>query len=111
LDHRKVESDKVYAQQIYAALCNNEFQRNDVWPLLAGKTWSCSWRHAGGIVADMLEEGDYSDWYLTGASYAQDDLDNIPLQNSNYEETKEYLEKGLLLMKCSLKKLVKIYSN
>lgn len=62
----KVRASDAYAQNIYAALCNNDFQKNDVWPLLKGQTWSCSWRYAGGIVADMRGEGDYMDWYCSG---------------------------------------------
>lgn len=62
----KVRSSNVYAQNLYAALCNNDFQRNDVMPILKDETWSCSWRHAGGIVADMQERGDYMDWYCSG---------------------------------------------
>ena len=62
----KVKSDKIYAQHLYAAMCNNDFQRNDVWPILTGKTWSCSWRHAGAIIANIRGEGDYMDWYCSG---------------------------------------------
>ena len=62
----KVRDSRVYAQHLYAAMCNNDFQKNDVWPTLKGETWSCSWRHAGGIVADMREQGDYLDWYCSG---------------------------------------------
>jgi len=62
----KSRSSSTYAQNIYAALCNNQFQKQEVWPLLQGQTWSCSWRYAGGIVADMLERGDYMDWYCSG---------------------------------------------
>ena len=54
----KAKSTKTYAQNLYAALCNNDFQKNEVWTRLENKTWGCSWRHAGGIVADMREEGD-----------------------------------------------------
>ena len=61
----KVKDDK-YAQNLYAALCNNDFQKNDMMPILRGQTWGCSWRHAGGILADMREEGDYIDWYCSG---------------------------------------------
>jgi hypothetical protein len=62
----KVKSDKVYAQHLYAAMCNNDFQRNDVWPILTGKTWSCSWRYSGQIIAKIRGEGDYLDWYCSG---------------------------------------------
>ena len=62
----KAKAREEYAQNIYAALCNQEWQRNDVWPVLKNETWSCSWRYAGGIVADMREEGDYMDWYCSG---------------------------------------------
>ena len=62
----KVKNDDVYAQHLYAAMCNNEFTKNDVWPILTEKRWSCSWRSAGGIIADMQEKGDYIDWYCSG---------------------------------------------
>ena len=58
--------DDRYAQTLYAALCNNQFIKNEMWPILEEKTWSCSWRYAGGIVADIREQGDYMDWYCSG---------------------------------------------
>ena len=62
----KAKASDTYAQNIYAALCNQDWQKNEVWPLLKGETYSCSWRYAGGIVADMREEGDYINWYCSG---------------------------------------------
>ena len=62
----KVKGDEVYAQHLYASMCNNGFTKNDVIPILTEKRWSCSWRHAGGIIADMREQGDYIDWYCSG---------------------------------------------
>jgi hypothetical protein len=62
----KAKASEVYAQNLYAALCNNQFQRRDVMPILKNETWSCSWRYAGGIIADMRESGDYIDWYCSG---------------------------------------------
>ena len=64
----KVRASDAYAQNLYAAMCNREFQKNEVWPQLKGDTWSCSWRYAGGIIADMRGEGDYIDWYCSGIS-------------------------------------------
>lgn len=62
----KVRAKKAYAQNLYAAMCNNGFIKLDVIPILTEKEWSCSWRYAGGIVADMRQEGDYIDWYCSG---------------------------------------------
>lgn len=62
----KVQENEVYAQHLYAAMCNQEFQKVDVWPILKGETWGCSWRYAGGIIADMRGQGDYIDWYCSG---------------------------------------------
>jgi len=62
----KVRVSESYAQNLYAALCNNDFQSQDVWPVLKDQKYACSWRHAGGIIADMRGEGDYIDWYCSG---------------------------------------------
>jgi hypothetical protein len=62
----KAKANEFYAQNLYAAMCNQDWQKNEVWPLLKGQTYSCSWRYAGGIVADMVEQGDYIDWYCSG---------------------------------------------
>lgn len=62
----KVKASESYAQNLYASMCNNDFQKLDVMPILKDQRWSCSWRHAGGIIADMREEGDYIDWYCSG---------------------------------------------
>lgn len=62
----KVRNSDTYAQNLYAALCNNEFQELDMWPILKDQRWSCSWRSAGGIVANMKANGDYIDWYCSG---------------------------------------------
>ena len=62
----KVKESDNYAQNLYAAMCNMDWQSREFWQELKGETWSCSWRHAGGIVADMREQGDYIDWYCSG---------------------------------------------
>jgi len=62
----KVRGNEQYAQHLYAALCNNEFIKLDVMPILKNQKWSCSWRSAGGIIANMREQGDYIDWYCSG---------------------------------------------
>ena len=62
----KVRADEAYAQNLYAAMCNNGFIRLEVIPVLKQEEWSCSWRYAGGIIADMQQKGDYIDWYCSG---------------------------------------------
>ena len=83
----KVRASEGYAQNLYAAMCNREFQKNEVWPLLKGHHWSCSWRYAGGIVADMRGEGDYIDWYCSGIQ----GMDNNQFQDLDDESKKRYL--------------------
>ncbi len=63
---KKVVDSETYAQNLYAAMCNNVFQPNQVWPRLKDEYWSCSWRSAGGIVADLRGQADYIDWYCSG---------------------------------------------
>jgi len=62
----KVKASDTYAQNLYAAMCNMTWQSREFWQEMKGETWSCSWRHAGGIIADMRESGDYIDWYCSG---------------------------------------------
>jgi hypothetical protein len=97
----KVKEDDVYAQHLYAAMCNNDFTKNDVWPILTEKRWSCSWRHAGGIVADMQEKGDYIDWYCSGIrdSNALDDDEFRALtkdQQEAYIQGKAYVSESVV---------------
>jgi hypothetical protein len=73
----KAKASKVYAQNLYAAMCNMQFIKLDVMPILKDQRWSCSWRHAGGIVADMREQGDYIDWYCSGINPSYDEEDAI----------------------------------
>lgn len=80
----KTRNSDTYAQNLYAALCNNEFVKNDVWPILKDQRWSCSWRYAGGIVADMQEKGDYIDWYCSGIRDV--DLEESTEENKLYDE-------------------------
>lgn len=41
----KTKADDVYAQHLYASMCNNDFTKNDVWPILTEKS--------GVVVGDM----------------------------------------------------------
>ena len=57
--HDKCVNSKTYCKDLYSALCNNRFFYGD-------KEWTCSWRYAGGIIADIIQKGDYIDWYVSG---------------------------------------------
>jgi len=97
----KVKGDDVYAQNLYASMCNRDFTKNDVWPILTEKRWSCSWRHAGGIIADMQEKGDYIDWYCSGIRDAKilDDDEFRALtkeQQEIYMRNKAYVGEGMV---------------
>ena len=89
----KAKAREEYAQNLYAAMCNNDFQKLETWPLLKGQTYSCSWRYAGGIVADMREEGDYIDWYCSGIGGSADEEQLAEMteeQRAKYDWYKEY---------------------
>jgi hypothetical protein len=83
----KVRHSDTYAQNLYAAMCNNGFIKNDVWPILLEKEWGCSWRYAGGIIADMQQKGDYIDWYCSG-------IGNEGLGNGDINGDKGYVPEG-----------------
>ena len=109
----KVRKSNAYAQNLYAAMCNNDFQKNEFMPRLAGKTWGCSWRHAGGIIADMKQEGDYIDWYCSGikndAPVLLDEqfAELTEEQKAYYIESKSHVPESVVTdeIKADLKKL------
>lgn len=83
----KVRANRTYAQNLYAAMCNRDFQRQAVMPILKNQLWSCSWRSAGGIVADMRGQGDYIDWYCSG-------IRGNPADDPDTAETSGYVGEG-----------------
>jgi hypothetical protein len=91
----KVKQSDIYAQNLYAALCNNEFQRLQVIPILTNKKWSCSWRYAGGIIAHMKQVGDYIDWYCSGipTDYYVDETSKIVAEGTITDEILQDLQK------------------
>lgn len=65
----KIKTRRDYAQNVYAAMCNMRWQPAEVIPILTDEYWTCSWRSAGGIVADFRKTvtvEDYMDWYCSG---------------------------------------------
>jgi hypothetical protein len=84
----KAKKSEAYAQNLYAAICNNDFTKNDVIPILTEKRWSASWRSAGGIVANMIEKGDYIDWYCSGI---RGELSDEEYNDMTKEQQENYL--------------------
>ena len=71
----KCKKSDTYAQNLYSAMCNNRFFKND-------EEWTASWRMAGGIVADIRSVGeDYLSFYCSGIG-----CDHIP----------EYMPEGVV---------------
>jgi hypothetical protein len=93
-------ASEAYAQNLYAALCNNGFIKLAVIPILKNEEWSCSWRYAGGIIADMRQQGDYIDWYCSGIRdtfHNNDDTkDFTEEQLARLEITKRYVGEGCI---------------
>ena len=88
----KVRASETYAQNLYASICNNDFIKLEVVPILRQDPdkdyWSASWRSAGGIVADMRQEGDYIDWYCSGIGDG--------LGNGDADGIKGYVPEGMI---------------
>ena len=87
----KIRRDDAYAQNFYAALCDQVWYEQDAWQILGDRTWCCSWRTAAAIVADIRGSGDYIDWYCSG-SFVWHDQDG-------YEPTtveKRYVAEGMI---------------
>ena len=83
----KVRASNTYAHNLYAAMCNNAFQKQEVWLVLKDAVWSRSWRSAGGVVADLQDQGgDYMSWYCSGIGDG--------LGNGDATGTKGYVAEG-----------------
>jgi hypothetical protein len=91
----KVRSSDSYAQHLYASMCNNEFLKLEIVPILRQDPdkdyWSASWRSAGGIIADMQQKGDYIDWYCSGIRNGYSDE-----EEGNAWDQRKYVPEGCI---------------
>lgn len=109
----KVRESNVYAQNLYAAICNNDFQKLDVIPILTDKRWGASWRHTGGIIAHMQGKGDYMNWYCSGiqgdyTTPTQEVWDTLSLENQiMHKEIQAYVAESVITdeIRADLKRL------
>jgi hypothetical protein len=97
----KVRASESYAQNLYAAMCNNGFIKLDIIPILKNEEWGASWRYAGGIIADMRQEGDYIDWYCSGIrdtynKTKEEDQTWTDEQKARFEVVQKYVPEGCI---------------
>jgi hypothetical protein len=98
----KARASESYAQNIYAALCNQGWinikglDPQVTLDILKGQYWSCSWRHAGGIVADMRESGDYINWYCSGIGNSDDGYGLSSHKPDLDEVQRTYVSEGIV---------------
>lgn len=64
----KMRASKSYCKKFYAAMCNT-----DLYKVGSTGEYGYSWRSAGALVADILGEGDYLNWYCSGYEGFVDD--------------------------------------
>lgn len=62
----KLRGSKNYCKRFYGTLCNNELVNGS-------QITGYSWRSTGGLIADILGEGDYMNWYCSGGEGFIDD--------------------------------------
>jgi hypothetical protein len=69
----QIRTNEVYAQNLYAACCNNHFGPYDVWAILKTITWECSWSYAANMVAEIREDM-FDRWYCSGVQLINPDF-------------------------------------
>jgi hypothetical protein len=55
----KIIASDIYAQILYATMCNRDYRKLEMMPIIKGSVWGCSWRHTSDIIADMRSEDEY----------------------------------------------------
>ena len=94
----KVRDQEIYAQNLYAALCNNEYVPQDVWGILKNIHWDCTWRYAASIIADIREDDSYIDWYCSGTGFQGTDFTGFVEESYVTEEVEsDFNQIGWLL--------------
>lgn len=83
----KMRSSRDYCVRFYGTLCNNELYKGTY-------VTGYSWRATGGLIADILGEGDYMNWYCSGGEgniddEVQEDLIAIGWEAKPYDDEKE----------------------
>lgn len=93
---KKVRNSDNYAQNLYAAICNNDFIKEDVIQILKENYWSASWRSAGGIISNMRQEGDYIDWYCSGIGNKENGFGLDGYEPTLDSDGRDYVAEGVV---------------
>ena len=94
----KVRGREIYAQNLYAALCNNSYVPKDVWGILKNITWDCNLRYAADLVSEIREDESYIDWYCSGTGFQGIDFAGFVEESYVTEEVEyDFNEIGWLL--------------
>jgi len=88
----KIRSKETYAQNFYAALCNNNFAPKDMWCILKNIKWNCDWRYAANLIAEIRETEDYLAWYCSGTGFKGTDFAGFVEESYVTEEIKEDID-------------------
>ena len=95
----KIRRQEIYAQNLYAALCNNQYQPRDVWGILKNIEWHCGWRDAANIIAEIREDDSYINWYCSGSGFKGIDFTGFVEESYVTEEVESDLNTiGWLLL-------------
>jgi len=69
----KAQTNSRYAQNLYAALCNNDFCK----PRQSPVSWCCGWYQAADIIVTLAGYGSRMDWCYSGVDAGDfDSYDN-----------------------------------
>lgn len=56
----KIKTNDDFCESVWSALANVIWRNKD------GSEFSCTFRYAGGLIANIRGQGDYLDWYCCG---------------------------------------------
>lgn len=56
----KIKTDDGFCENVWSALANK------IWRNIDGAEFACTFRYAGGLIADIRGSGNYMDWYCSG---------------------------------------------
>jgi hypothetical protein len=95
----KIRDKEIYAQNLYAALCNNQYQPKDVWGILKNIHWECDWKYSANLIAEIRQSEDYLTWYCSGTGFVGTDFTGFVEESYVTQEVENDFEQiGWLLL-------------